>query len=171
MEKAHKIITISFFVLLLLAGMFFLNGTTMHTIAEEKIKDDFLQQLSQKGMEKGAIFDECQYSNSKMLFFENQTQKMFAVYVKSIYMNQWKLYYLSEFQENTEVFVDDHIFQYRIKYNQQKPENVLVELVGQPKPLLAIRLFSLGVIIAAATIGRIVGVFMQKRKGNGFDKR
>ena len=86
-------------------------------------------------------------------------------------MNQWKLYYLSEFQENTEVFVDDHIFQYRIKYNQQKPENVLVELVGQPKPLLAIRLFSLGVIIAAATIGRIVGVFMQKRKGNGFDKR
>ena len=52
-----------------------------------------------------------------------------------------------------------------------EPENVLVELVGQPKPLLAIRLFSLGVIIAAATIGRIVGVFMQKRKGNGFDKR
>lgn len=171
MEKVHKIIVISFFVLILLAGMFFLNGTTIHTIAEKEIKNDFLQQLSQREIEKGAIFGEYQYSNSKMLFFENKIQKMFAVYVKSIYVNQWKLYYLSEFQENTEVFIDDHIFQYHIKYYQENPENLFVELVGQPKPLLAIRFFSLGVIIAAAVIGRIVGIFMQKRKGNVFDKR
>ncbi len=166
MRKINQMITTSFFVLLLVIGMFFLNGTTIHTIAEENIKNDFLQQLSQKEIKEGSILGEYQYSNSKILFFENQTKKMFAVYVKSIYTNHWKCSYVSEFQENTEFFIDDHIFQYSIKYYQKETGNLFVELVGQPKPLLAIRLFSLGVIIAAAVIGRIVGVLMQKRKGN-----
>ncbi len=160
-QKVNRVITILFLIVVVIAVMIFFNGTAIHTVSEQNIESDFLQNLYQKGFEEGEIVDKYVYNNSETLFFKNQKgQNVVAVYIKSLYSSQWKEYSVLQFEqgENVSIFVDDHIFQYRINYQQNEIS------IGEQKPLLAIRLFSIGVIVTAAAIGRMIGIHRERKK-------
>ncbi|NDO46852.1 hypothetical protein [Clostridium sp. MD294] len=171
-NKINRIITMFFFIIAVVLVMFFLNGMTIHTVAEKNIESHFLNEISQRGMAEGSVIEEYNYNNSKTIFFENKKgQQAVATYVKSLYCNQWKLYYFLQLQEGQQIqydgsriIIDDHIFQYEMKYQLNEKSKLFVQPIEQSKPLLAIRLFGIGVIVAAAVIGRIVGIYMQRKK-------
>lgn len=171
-NKINRIITIFFFIIIVVLVMFFLNGMIIHTVAEKNIENHFLSEVSQKGITEGSVIGEYNYNNSKTIFFENQKgQQAVATYVKSLYCNQWKQYYFLQLDaeqkiqyNSTHFIIDDHIFQYEMEYQLNEKSKLFVQPVGQIKPLLAIRLFGIGVIIIAAVIGRIAGIYMQRRK-------
>ncbi len=171
-NKINRIITILFFIIAVVAVMFFLNGMTIHTISENNIDNHFLNAIAQKGITEGNITEEFNYSNSKTIFFENEKgEQAVATYIKSLYFNQWKQYYFlqlyaeqnKQYNDN-DIVIDDHIFQYNMKYQLNEKGKLFVTPVEQIKPLLAIRLFGIGVVIVAAVIGRIVGIYMQRKR-------
>ena len=144
---------------------FFFNGSTRHTISGGALEQQFLQS---HGMTEGEIRQE-NYGNSKTLFLENpQGQQVMTTYIKSLYQDNWKeLWSFTEehLSETTlRLPVNDHIFQYEMEYGRSTDGKLYVKPTGQQKPILAIELFSIGVIVSAAIIGRIAGIWIQNRK-------
>lgn len=169
MYKINRIITIAFIIMIILFVMFFLNGMKIHNIAEKNITNDFLEQISQKESPE-CITEVYHYNNSKTIFFEKDSQQAVATYVKSLYFNRWKRQYLLQLnteqltQQQFTFLLDDNFHQYEMIYQLDENKKLFVEPAEQKKPLLAIRLFSIAVIITAAAIGRMVGVSMQRKK-------
>lgn len=171
-NRISGLIKAIFFIFVIIVVMMFFNGMTRHTITGENLKSTFLSDIYSKGAEKGVITEEYNYSNSKTLFFESEKgQQAAATYIKSIYSNKWSkayLIYLEKEQEiqngGMDIVIDDHFSQYKMNYQQQENGKLFVEVVGESRPLLAIRLFSIGVIVTAAAIGRMVGIHMERKK-------
>ena len=171
-QKVNRIITVVSLVVIIAVVAFFFNGTTVHDIQGNALEQTFLQTLSQNGMTAGIITKEENHFNSKTLFFENETgQKAVATYVKSIYGDRWKQVFFIPLNEGENIKkegllfpIDDHIFQYELKYEQMQNGQLTVSLTGEQKPIFTIRLFGLGVIVTAAVIGRIVGVWLGRNK-------
>lgn len=170
-NKISRMITIFFLIIVVMLILFFLNGMTIHTVAEKNIETHFLNNIAQKGITEGSIIEEFNYSNSKTIFFENDKgQQAVATYIKSLYFNKWKQYYILQLNaeqnmqySGNDIVVDDHIFEYGMKYQLNEKGKLFVMPVEPLKSILAIRLFGIGVVVAAAVIGRIVGIYMQRK--------
>ncbi len=153
-NKISRMITIFFLIIAVMLILFFLNGMTVHTVAEKNIETHFLNDIAQKGITEGSIIEE-----------------VVATYIKSLYFNKWKQYYILQLnaEQNMQysgnnIVVDDHIFEYGMKYQLNEKGKLFVMPVEPLKSILAIRLFGIGVVVAAAVIGRIVGIYMQRKR-------
>ncbi len=171
-QKIGRMITVICLIAIVVIVSFFLNGMTIHHIQGINLQQTFLQTLYQRGVTEGAVTREEIYCNSKTLFFENEAgQKAVATYVKSIFGDKWEQAFLLHMEKGEKLKkegvlfpIDDHIFQYEMKYEQKEDGTLEISLTGKQKPVLAIRLFGIGVVIAAAVVGRIVGVWLGRDK-------
>lgn len=171
-KRMNRVVTMAALLVFAAAVAFSLNGMTIHHIQGSHLQQTFLQTLYQRGITEGVVTKEEIYCNSKTLFFENEAgQKAVATYVKSIFGDKWEQTFLLQMEKGEKLKkegvlfpIDDHIFQYEMKYEQKEDGTLEISLTGKQKPVLAIRLFGIGVIVSAALVGRIVGLWLGRDK-------